>query len=267
MIEDTFDNNKNNENNQSQIINLSSTNDEHDEIKLDSLQNTILLIDDKDKMENTDISKESSIIKLEENQKNGMDILFDLVNNNGLDKIMNYLCKDNLDTETEIGSKINLLRNKYGDLKLIFMILKLNLDYRKQKNNNYINKNEMSEIYNNKNCDDVFNFGKIMKNEEFQNNLVLFKNKINELLFSDLGFDLKKRDKNQSNNIIPKYFRDKIHSIEKKNGNFQKCVSCCENEKINYFCKNCKIPLHPECFTNYHNNHVYNENFGKNQKV
>ena len=258
MKVDCLDKNKNSESIHSQIINLTSTND--DDIKFDYLnsQNTILLLDDKEKIDNSDISKETSIIKIEENQSECKDALFDLINNNGLETILNCLCKDNLDTENVIENKLNSLRNKYGDLKLIFMLLKSSLDYQSEKYNKYY------ENYVNKFFVDAFNFEKFLKNEKFLDSLHLFKKKINELIFSDFGLNV---DNNQNNNIIPKYFRDKIHSIEKINGNYQKCVSCCENEKkVDYFCKNCKIPLHPECFTIYHNNKVYNNDFRENQK-
>ena len=106
---------------------------------------------------------------------------------------------------------------------------------------------------------DVINFEKYFKNEEFKNNFNLFKNKINELIFSDLCFESTNTKYNKNNQIIPKYFRDKIHSIEKINGNFQICAFCFDkNKRVDYFCKNCKIPIHPECFTDYHNNNVYN---------
>ena len=253
-----LDKNKNSESNQSQIINLSSTHD--DEIKLDSFnsQNNILIMDDKEKIDNDDLSKDYTIIRVEENKidsNEGMKILFGLINNYGLEIILNYLCKDNLNNENEIESKLNLLKNTYGDLKLIFMLLKLNMDMHNEKC--FVKKkiNEKNII---KNENNSFDFEKIIKNEEFQNKIYLFKNKINELLFADFGFEAKNID-NINNNIIPKLFRDKIHSILKIDGNFQNCISCCDNrKKIDYFCQKCKIPIHPECFTNYHNSHVYN---------
>ena len=71
--------------------------------------------------ENDDFSKE--IIKINDNSNQGMQILLNLINNNGFEKILNCLCKDNLDVENEIESKLNSLKNTYGDLKLIFMLL------------------------------------------------------------------------------------------------------------------------------------------------
>ena len=37
---------------------------------------------------------------------------------------LNCHCKDNLDIENGVENKLNSLRNKYVDLKLIFMIIK-----------------------------------------------------------------------------------------------------------------------------------------------
>ena len=73
----------------SSIINL---NNAHENIKFDSLEDksNIILIDEKELSEN---NKENSIIKIEENANldEGMDALFDLINDNGLDKILNCL--------------------------------------------------------------------------------------------------------------------------------------------------------------------------------
>ena len=231
-----LDKNKNNDSLQTQIINLNSTDD------VDSFTSQIIVYDEKEKYDNYNYSKDISIINLEEDYEKDIDILLDLINNKGIDEILNNLCKCNMDNENEVENKLNVLKNKYGDLKFIFMLLKAILIKRKGKNE------IISRI--------DFNLVK-----EFQNNFNSFKN----LLFSDLCSDLNNVIGSQ-NNLIPKFFRDKIHSIEKINGNFQKCVSCCdEGKKIDYFCKKCKIPIHPECFTNYHNNHVYNSVLYKNQ--
>ena len=61
-----------------------------------------------------------------------------------------------------------------------------------------------------------------------------------------------------NSDYIPKIFRDKIHSIEKIEGDYQKCVQCLdEGKKSEYFCPQCEIFIHPECFDDYHFNHIY----------
>ena len=145
------------------------------------------------------------------------------------------------------------------------MLLKFILDYQTEKNNKNIKENNTTEKNYNKYYKDVFDYEKMLKNKEFQRNLTMFKNKINEALFSELELNF---IKNKNNNYIPKYFTDKIHSIVKIEGDFQICCSGCQNEnKIDYFCNNCKVPLHPECFADYHNNKIYNNIFRDIQNI
>ena len=145
------------------------------------------------------------------------------------------------------------------------MLLKLNLKNQKQKSEKRFHKIDLGK----KKEKEIFDIENIIKNEEFQSTLSSFKNKINELLFSELCLDQKKcadDENNQNNDFIPKFFRDKIHSLEKIEGHLQECVSCHQNSyKTEYFCEKCKIPIHPECFTIYHNSFIYNSNFDNNE--
>ena len=206
-------------------------------------------------------NKPESIIKIEEDS----DIKKET---NDLDKIINTLNKNNKDN-MEIYTQLNSLIQNYGSLKVILILLfKFNL------NENIFKKNNMDL-----NCN-IFNLENYMKNNEFKNTFDKFKNRLNDALFSDYNcmFNSKKCNgmdlnlnliKNSYDSNIPVYFRDKMHSIERHKGNLKKCMECNDEKKdnkIDYFCNICKIPLHPECFMKYHNSHVYNLNSRFNGK-
>ena len=59
------------------------------------------------------------------------------------------------------------------------------------------------------------------------------------------------------NNYIPKKMRNLIHSIKKEKGVFKKCAYC-KKKDTNYYCEECNIKLHPECFNAYHIQNIYN---------
>ena len=88
-------------------------------------------------------------------------------------------------------------------------------------------------------CDGLY--GEKENTNQYKKRIVLYifkrfqeyQNKIEEL--SDIN-----------NNYIPINYRKKIHNIEKKQ-NIRKYYKNC-NLRVTFYCKECNIPLHPECF-------------------
>ena len=89
---------------------------------------------------------------------------------------------------------------------------------------------------------------------------VLFKEKIIETIFEIY----KKYNSNNDNfkttnnkSYIPNRFRLILHNIGHIVNEKKRCKYC--SKKTPYICKECNLHLHPECFTIYHNNNVYNK--------
>ena len=108
-----------------------------EEIKTDNLdsKNTLFYVQDiNEKMQsNSSSNRETSLNVDETHEDYGMQTLMNLINNNGLEKIINYLCMDNIDKDFEIEEKLNSLRKNFGELKLIVMLLKICLFNKKEK--------------------------------------------------------------------------------------------------------------------------------------
>ena len=242
---------KNTEIKQNQII--SSTNTINEDIKTDNLEskNTIFVNEDNnEKLPSNSSSNKDTSINLEETHEDpGMQTLLNLINNNGFEKIINYFYMDNPDKNDEIESKLNLLRKNYGDLKIIFMILKLFIFNTNEKYENNNNIKEAKE----KNIEEL---KYKTKEENLEDKLESLEMKISKFIFSELGLETEIHEKNKNKNFIPKYFRDRIHSVVRMKGNMQRCYFCNKN-KIDYFCDNCKVPIHLHCFKNYHNKFIY----------
>ena len=224
-----------------------------EEIKTDNLdsKNTLFYVQDiNEKMQsNSSSNRETSLNVDETHEDYGMQTLVNLINNNGLEKIINYLCMDNIDKDFEIEEKLNSLRKNFGELKLIVMLLKICLFNKKEKyenQNNLKNENEKKS--------EEFKYPLFENN--FDEKIESLKMKINKLIFSELGLEADFYNKYKNKNFIPKYFRDRIHSIVRMKGNKQSCYFC-NKDKIDYFCENCMVPIHLHCFKNYHNNFIY----------
>ena len=260
IVEDKKDRNEWVRNSMEKIINLNNNN---------AGLNSKLDKKEKIKVESIDISKnittnKESIIKIDEDSTDGNE-------SDELEKFLSSLCKSKSNSHNnnifEFDSSLNSLIEKYGSLKLIIILLL----------KTYVNNQSKSKIIESIKKSDIFNFEKYMEDKDIKINFINFKNRLTEELFSDYnsminsqknksykGMDLDLNlIRNNSDNTIPKYFRDKMHSIERYKGNLRKCMACCDDKKenkIDYFCNVCKIPIHPECFLKYHNNFVYRSN-------
>ena len=58
-----------------------------------------------------------------------------------------------------------------------------------------------------------------------------------------------------NNNEIPYIFSFRLHNIGHVINNKRPCKKC--HKKSYYICIECNIPLHPECFTEFHNKYIY----------
>ena len=225
----------------------------NEEMKTNNLDSKNTLYNNDDIIEkipsNSSSNRETSFNNEESREEYGMQTLLSLINNNGLEKIINYLCLDNIEKNYEIEEKLNSLKRNYGELKLIAMILKICLFNKKEK---YENQNRLKNE--NEKKSDGFKYEIFEKNIEEK--MESLKQKISKLIFSEFGFESDNYNVNKNKNYIPKYFRDKIHSIVRMKGNKQSCYFC-NKDKIDYFCENCKVPIHLHCFKNYHNNFIY----------
>ena len=89
--------------------------------------------------------------------------------------------------------------------------------------------------------------GKDIKGLDFRNRLIcyIFENyNSNKFYLDDGGL------------FIPKFIRDKLHHMETIKGQCKKCALC--SYKTNTNCIECDKPIHPDCFTKYHQNKIYN---------
>ena len=89
---------------------------------------------------------------------------------------------------------------------------------------------------------------------------VLFKEKIIETIFEIYKKYNSKNDNFKTTNnksYIPNRFRLILHNIGHIVNEKKRCKYC--SKKTPYICKECNLHLHPECFTIYHNNNVYNK--------
>ena len=78
-------------------------------------------------------------------------------------------------------------------------------------------------------------------------------------------FEIYKKYNSNNNNFIPtnnksyipNRFRLILHNIGHIINEKKRCKYC--SKKTSYIRKECNLHLHPECFTIYHNNNVYNK--------
>ena len=89
--------------------------------------------------------------------------------------------------------------------------------------------------------------GKDIKGLDFRNRLICY-------IFEN--YNSNKFDLDDEGLFIPKFIRDKLHHMETIKGQSKKCVLC--SYKTNTNCIECDKPIHPDCFTKYHQIKIYN---------
>ena len=102
---------------------------------------------------------------------------------------------------------------------------------------------------------------KIIRDKKYgkETNIIEFKERITKCIFEQY-IEIKKIKENEvkeENNYIPWKIRNSLHNIGHTVNIKKVCKNC--GKRTPYICNECKIYLHPECFTEYHQNKVYNK--------
>jgi hypothetical protein len=87
---------------------------------------------------------------------------------------------------------------------------------------------------------------------------VKFKEKLVEHIFRMYNIYNNRTNNNNNskeNNDNPCVFNFKLHNMGHVKNNKRTCKKC--HKKTPYICIECNIPLHPECFTDFHNRYIY----------
>ena len=224
------------------------------------------LLGNKRKTSDSDIIEVQEIVEINSSKKSSKKNVVDISkseskltknsnikNSRSLSKNSKNIYNSAIQKRSDSSKSTNLPRNgvKGRNTKNISKNEIINLDEESKRSKVKNNKSQSKAKKTNDKNKKKFNFEVSMSNDAFNKSLAEFKGKLMDQLFTE--FDLS----TQKKNFIPKTFVEKMHEIQKKEGNLSKCVYCNKNDKTNYWCEKCGKFMHPECFMTYHKNKVY----------